>query len=126
MDKFLDRRCKSLTYLSDHSSESGDDARSSTRDTRPSSMKKTCPPKRKYDESYLNFGFISTDSDGEPRPQCVICLETLANASMKPSKLARHQETKHRDTVSNLAEFFKHKTEGLKKQTARLKKMYDA
>jgi hypothetical protein len=122
MDKFLKRKHEPLSSLNDHSSESDDDVSSTPDSTRPASTKKLCPPKRKYYESYLKFGFISTDSDDEPRPQCVICLEILANASMKPSKLARHQETKHHDTVGKSAEFFKHKTEGLKKQTAGLKK----
>ena len=121
MDKFLDRKRKTSSCVSGNSSESDDDA-SSTPDNQPPSTKKTCPPKRKYYESYLNFGFISTDSGDAPRPQCVICLEILANASMKPSKLARHQETKHRDTLGKSAEFFKHKHERLKKQTASLKK----
>ena len=49
-------------------------------------------------------------------------MEIRANASMKPSKLARHQETKHRDALGKSAEYFKHKREGLKKQTASLKK----
>ena len=121
MDKFLDRKRKTSSCVSSNSSESDADA-SSTPDNQPPSTKKTCPPKHKYYESYLNFGFISTDLGDAPRPQCVICLEILANASMKLSKLARHQETKHCDNLGKSAEFFKHKHEELKKQTASLKK----
>lgn len=51
--------------------------------------------KRKYDENYLKFGFIFTGNVTEPLPQCVICLETLSNHSMKPSLLMRHFNTKH-------------------------------
>jgi hypothetical protein len=30
---------------------------------------------RKYDDSYLDFGFTSTEVDGEDRPQCVLSME---------------------------------------------------
>ena len=114
MDKYLDRKRKTSSCVSGNSSEADDDA-STSPDNQPPSTKKTCPPKRKYYESYLNFGFISTDTGDAPRPQRVIFMEILVNASMKPSKLARHQETKHRDTLGKSAEFFKHKRTGLKK-----------
>lgn len=116
MDNFLNRKREVVSCARDDSSESDDDA-NSTIDSEPPSIKKKCPPKRKYYESYLNFGFISTDAGDETRPQCVICSKILANASMKPSKLARHQKTKHSNTVGKPVEFFKHKCEGLKKQT---------
>ena len=44
------------------------------------------PKLRKYDESYLQFGFTVTGTT-EQRPQCVLCAEVLANDSMKPCKL---------------------------------------
>ena len=76
MDKFLKQKRESLSCVSGHSSESeSDDDVNSTLDNRLPSTKKACPPKRKYYDSYLKFGFISTDSGDEPRPQCVICLE---------------------------------------------------
>jgi hypothetical protein len=34
---------------------------------------------RKYDDSYLDFGFTSTEVDGEERPQCVLCMKVLAS-----------------------------------------------
>ena len=121
MDKFFKRKRESLSCVSGHSSESeSDDDVNSALDNRLPSTKKACPPKRKYYKSYLKFGFISTDSGDKPRPQCVICLEILANASMK---LSRHQVTKHRETVGKSAEFFKLKNEGLRKQTSSLKKI---
>ena len=43
--------------------------------------------KRKYDHNYLKFGFSWIAPDDAPRPQCVICKEVLANASMRPCKL---------------------------------------
>lgn len=45
---------------------------------------------RKYDGSYIEFGFIQS-SDG--RPECVLCL--LVNEAMKPAKLKHHLTTKH-------------------------------
>ncbi len=39
---------------------------------------------RKYDVSYLQFGFTVAGTDAEPLPQCVICADLLVNDSMKP------------------------------------------
>ena len=46
-------------------------------------------PKRQYRDQYTNFGFIELKNKGESVPQCVVCLKTLSNASMKPSLLQR-------------------------------------
>lgn len=73
------------------------------------------PPKRSktnwsrhYSEEYLKFGFVSTGSDNH-LPVCVICLTTLSNECMKPSKLKRHLETKHPDHMTKSLDFFKNK-----------------
>ncbi|XP_057653801.1 zinc finger BED domain-containing protein 5-like [Diorhabda carinulata] len=63
---------------------------------------------RKYCSEYLQYGFTFIGTDEEPLPQCVICFETLANESMKPSKLQRHISTKHPEP---LIYFQKKKTE---------------
>ncbi|KAJ0178840.1 hypothetical protein K1T71_005615 [Dendrolimus kikuchii] len=47
--------------------------------------------KRKYDESYIIFGFV--DSNGSPL--CLLCSRLLPNSSMAPAKLRRHLETVH-------------------------------
>ena len=47
--------------------------------------------KRKYDNNYLNYGFIFVDKGNELLPQCVICRKTFSNASMKPYQLKQHQ-----------------------------------
>ncbi|KAJ4930434.1 hypothetical protein JOQ06_019436 [Pogonophryne albipinna] len=39
-------------------------------------------------------------------PECVICREKLANESMKPSKMKRHQQTMHPETVGRDRDFF--------------------
>ncbi|KAF3854162.1 hypothetical protein F7725_022217 [Dissostichus mawsoni] len=40
------------------------------------------------------------------RPECVICREKLANDSMKPCKMKRHQQTMHPETVGRDRDFF--------------------
>lgn len=40
---------------------------------------------RKYSPEYLKYGFVFFRHGDEPLPQCVICYETLANASLEPS-----------------------------------------
>ncbi|MGH0123545.1 UNVERIFIED_CONTAM: hypothetical protein FKN15_012951, partial [Acipenser sinensis] len=45
---------------------------------------------KKYEESYLEFGFPFAGTAGGPHPQCVICGEVLANESLKPCKLRQH------------------------------------
>lgn len=77
-------------------------------------------PNRRYDESYLQFGFIvksGTETSNNPIPQCVVCLETLSNQSMKPSLLKRHQSTKHSELVGNPIEFFQRKSAFCKKES---------
>lgn len=91
-----------------------------TPSTSKDSVKKLKPQaNRKYDESYLQYGFIvkpGTENSDNPIPQCVVCFETLSNQSMKPSLLMRHQNTKHSDLVGKPIEFFKRKSTFLKKE----------
>ena len=51
--------------------------------------------KRKYDESYLSFGFIPVEIGKNSDAQCVICKKILSNSSLAPAKLKRHLETNH-------------------------------
>ncbi|XP_076311996.1 uncharacterized protein LOC143225820 [Tachypleus tridentatus] len=39
--------------------------------------------KERYDDSYLQYGFISIIINGEERPRYVICTKSLSNDSMK-------------------------------------------
>ena len=64
---------------------------------------------RRYDDSYLSFGFTWCGDINEPKPQCVICSEKLSNHSMKPSLLQRHFNTKHLLFKDKPIEFFKRK-----------------
>ena len=43
--------------------------------------------KRKYEESYLQYGFTSIVVNNEERPQCATCNKVLSNDSMRPAKL---------------------------------------
>lgn len=67
---------------------------------------------RKYDPEYLKLGFTWNQDTTDPRPQCVICYEILANESMRPSKLTRHKETKHSHSINKPVEFFQKKIVG--------------
>lgn len=76
------------------------------------------PKRRKYDISYLSYGFTYNEvHDNEVRPQCVICLETLSHHSMKPSLLKRHFLTKHESYQNKPLDFFKRKEASLKGST---------
>ncbi|XP_003801892.1 SCAN domain-containing protein 3 isoform X1 [Otolemur garnettii] len=71
---------------------------------------------RKYDPSYIEFGFVAV-IDGEIlKPQCIICGDVLANEAMKPSKLKRHLYSKHKEVSSQPKEFFERKSSELKIQ----------
>ena len=65
--------------------------------------------KRKYQESYLNYGFFATGDSYSPRPLCIICGDWLSNEAMKPSKLLCHMEPKHPALKDKPLEFFKRK-----------------
>lgn len=78
-------------------------------DDKESSLKK-----RKYDDSYIQFGFTSSGDPDFPLPQCVVCAETLSNHSLKPSLLRRHLETKHANLKHESVSFFQHKLKDLK------------
>lgn len=78
---------------------------------------------RKYNEEFIKYGFTFCVVDDEERPICVICNEKLANESMKPAKLKRHLETKHKELQNKHADFFQRRAENLKIQSAHLKKL---
>lgn len=77
--------------------------------------------KRKYDESYLKFGFTWSGSADEPSPQCVICSEILSKNSMKPSLLKRHFESKHGNLINKDFDYFKRLLEDLNSRKSSIK-----
>ncbi|KAL4084160.1 hypothetical protein QTP88_027993 [Uroleucon formosanum] len=74
------------------------------------------PKYRKYDDSYLEFGFTSTEVNGEERPLCVLCMKVLAPECMLPSKLKRHLETNHKYAVGKSRDYFDRKRKELKQE----------
>ncbi|XP_068115052.1 zinc finger BED domain-containing protein 5-like [Hyperolius riggenbachi] len=71
---------------------------------------------RKYDDSYLNFGFTSVEIHQEERPQCVICLKVLAPECMIPSKLKRHLETNYPNVANKSPDFFARRLSDIQEQ----------
>ena len=63
-------------------------------------IKKKAVFKRKYQKSYLNFGFIEAGDSHSPSSLCIICGDKLCNLSMKPAKPLHNMETKHA-TIKN-------------------------
>jgi hypothetical protein len=72
------------------SCESGN--KEGTSSTSGKSMKMCKSRKYTYDDNYLDFGFTSTEVDGEEKPQYVLCMKVLASECMIPNKLKRHLE----------------------------------
>ncbi|KAI6658867.1 SCAN domain-containing protein 3 [Oopsacas minuta] len=83
--------------------------------------KRGCTKIRNYDISFIRFGFTSIFKDGLQKPQCVVCGEVLSNEALKPSKLSKHLQTKHKELISKPVEFFKRKRDEL---TGCQKQMY--
>lgn len=72
--------------------------------------------RRKYSETYLQFGFTFIVNNGMDIPLCVLCQKTLGNDSMKPSLLTRHLERAHPEFKDKDLDFFKRKEAVFKKQ----------
>ncbi|KAG0706999.1 Protein ZBED8 [Chionoecetes opilio] len=51
--------------------------------------------KRKYLDSYVQYGFDFVVVDGLEKPQCLLCSKVLGNGSLKPSLLKQHREATH-------------------------------
>jgi len=88
----------------------------------PCTSKEKSTKLRKYDSNYLSMGFTSNGSEEEPKPQCVVCFEVLSNEALKPSKLKRHLETKHKEHAMKSIDFFKNKEQELRKNMKFIKK----
>ena len=57
---------------------------------------------RKYDPSYLKFGFIGANEAGVQKPQCLVCGVVLSNETFK----FEETHSKHKDYSSESKEFF--------------------
>ncbi|XP_071041442.1 zinc finger BED domain-containing protein 5-like [Parasteatoda tepidariorum] len=74
--------------------------------------------KREYKEAFLELGFTCIYDRGVNKPQCVLCSEILSNESMKPNKLKRHFDAKHKNFAFEGKDctFFERKEAHLKRQ----------
>ena len=63
--------------------------------------------KRKYNQSFIQYGFTLISENDKQRPVCLIPNQTLANECLKPWKLKRHLNTKHESYSNKDVEFFK-------------------
>ncbi|XP_064079443.1 zinc finger BED domain-containing protein 5-like [Macrobrachium nipponense] len=61
----------------------------------PSSSGQPQPKRRKYQEDFIQYGFVCHVVNDVHHRQCVICLEVLANESLRPAKMKRHLQCKH-------------------------------
>jgi zinc finger BED domain-containing protein 5/7/8/9 len=78
--------------------------------------------RRKYDKNYIKLGFVCVETDGIPKPQCVVCGVVLSNECLKPYKLRRHLETKHQQYQHKPDEFFMRKKDELQNQKSFINK----
>lgn len=77
-----------------------------------------------YQRRKHDFGFI--EGQDSFWPECVICGEKLVNDSMKPSKLKRHQETKHQETIGESREYFERKKQlALSRRSTDIRKAFE-
>ena len=72
--------------------------------------------KRKYQDNYLNFGFIYLIQDGLQISQCVLWIKTFSNSTMKPAPLKQHLANAHPSMISKNRSFFELKLSSLKRQ----------
>ena len=85
------------------------------------SSKKAKPrPTRKYDESYLIFGFSWTVNVDNPPPVCLVCGIKMSSQSMLPSE---HPKTKHSHLQDKPTSYFKRMSEQQGKAADSLKSL---
>ena len=65
--------------------------------------KKKC---RRKSVKYLSYGFIPSSASAT-KPMCPICMDVLADDSMKPSELKIHLETNHKEKKNEPVEYFR-------------------
>ena len=72
--------------------------------------------KQKYLDNYLDFGFTCLIEDDLQIPQCVVCMKTFSNSTMKPASLKQHLANAHPSMMSKNRSFFESKLSSLKRQ----------
>ena len=79
MDKFLKRK-RGIDEVDAQSDQNLSVKRCTSKKAKPQ-------PTRKYNDSYVSFGFSWTGSDNNPLSECLVCEIKMSNESMVPSKL---------------------------------------
>ena len=72
--------------------------------------------KRKYDNSYIKFGFTLLNDYGVEKGQCVVCYRVLSNESLRPSKLSNHLKKNHPELKNKSIEYFRRLESSCKRQ----------
>ncbi|XP_013788848.1 zinc finger BED domain-containing protein 5-like [Limulus polyphemus] len=99
MDKFLKKK-RDIDECNPESEQ--------TSNVESCSSKKAKPrPTRKYNESYLRFGFSWTGNVDNPQPVCLVCGIKMSNESMLPSKLGKDFKSKHSHLQDKPTSYFK-------------------
>ena len=68
---------------------------------------------RKQQEDYINFVFTFQGNNCCQLPQCVSCMKTLSNSSIKPYQLKQHLITVHPEHSKSDRALFEVKETGL-------------
>lgn len=68
-------------------------------------MKDETKKNRKYQPSYLSYGFIAA-LHNHSMPFCLLCQKQFSNEAMKPSKLLDHLKRRHREYEDKPLDFF--------------------
>lgn len=89
-------------------------------DKKVENLHKTGTLKRKYNEDYIEFGFIPS-ADDQNIPFCLICLKKLSNEAIAPSKLKRHLDTKHPALKDKPKSYFETLRSNVKQQSKKMK-----
>lgn len=71
--------------------------------------------RRKYDESYVDYGFTYTVMGNEECSQCAICFKVMAIEIMLPNKMKRHLEMVHGTLMNKPHTHFESKLKTIRK-----------
>ena len=61
--------------------------------------------KRNYQDNDLDFGFTYLIEDDLQIPQCVVCMKTFSNSTMKPASLNQHLANAHPSMMRKTSPF---------------------
>ena len=113
MDKFLKRK-RDIDEVDAESDQNLSVKKCTSKKAKPR-------PTRKYDDSYLSFGFSWIGSHDNPLPVCLVCGMKMANESMVPSKLAKHFKNKHSNLQDKPTSYFQRMSEQQQKTASSFK-----